>query len=79
MRTLKELDLSNNKLGSKGMLKLGQALDNLSRKVSKLNSINLSKNQIEMSGLTLLLDPLCRNQYLTYLNITDNSFMAFKV
>ncbi|XP_071398515.1 protein NLRC5 [Centroberyx affinis] len=61
------LDLSSNSLGNKGLRKL---LDLLPR-LSKIQEINASKNDISMEGVVMLAGALCSRRNLTEVHISD--------
>uniref|UniRef100_UPI003AADEA8A protein NLRC5 n=1 Tax=Centroberyx gerrardi TaxID=166262 RepID=UPI003AADEA8A len=61
------LDLSSNSLGNKGLRKL---LDLLPR-LSKIQEINASKNDISMEGVVMLAGALCYRRNLTEVHISD--------
>ncbi|XP_043980812.1 NLR family, CARD domain containing 5 [Gambusia affinis] len=64
---LSDLDLSCNKLGDKGLKKL---LDFLPR-LSKIQQINFSGNDVGVDGVVLLAGALCSSNRLTHVYISD--------
>ncbi|XP_014823878.1 PREDICTED: protein NLRC5-like [Poecilia mexicana] len=64
---LSDLDLSCNKLGDKGLKKL---LDFLPR-LSKIQRVDFSGNDVSVDGVVMLADALCSSNRLTHVYISD--------